>query len=292
MLWVDHIAGHHYLTLGDTFPNYLDSGVSPALETWQHVAATSDGVTARYYVDGVEVASRALSGSVGTSNTWRIGAYGAGAWRVPGRRRRRRPRSTTAPSARARSSSTATTASSRCPCRPTLTPPSAPGTLAATGGVGQISLSWGAATDNMGVVGYNVHRSTSAGFTPSAANRIAQPTGTTFADTGLAAGATYYYKVTAEDAAGQRRPGLERGDRDRLRPDPAERTGHARRDRRLRPGVALVGCGDGQRRRRPLQRPPLDDVRFHADEREPDRAADRHELHEHRPSPPAPTTTR
>ena len=50
------------------------------------------------------------------------------------------------------------------------------------------------------MVRYNVHRSTTAGFTPSLANRIAQPTGTSYTDT-VAAG-TYYYKVTAEDAAG------------------------------------------------------------------------------------------
>ena len=80
-------------------------------------------------------------------------------------------------------------------------PPSAPGTLSATGGLGQVALTWGAATDNTGVVRYNVHRSTTAGFTPSAANRIAQPTGTTYTNTGLAPG-VYYYKVTAEDAAG------------------------------------------------------------------------------------------
>ena len=48
---------------------------------------------------------------------------------------------------------------------------------------------------------YNVHRSTTSGFTPSAANRIAQPTGTSYTDTGLAA-TTYYYKVTAEDPTG------------------------------------------------------------------------------------------
>ena len=80
-------------------------------------------------------------------------------------------------------------------------PPSAPGALTATGGLGQISLSWGPATDNVGVVKYNVHRSTTPGFTPTTANRIGQPTGTSYVDTGLAAG-TYYYKVTAEDAAG------------------------------------------------------------------------------------------
>ena len=73
--------------------------------------------------------------------------------------------------------------------------------MTATPGAGQVALCWAAATDNVGVARYNVHRSTTAGFTPSAANRIAQPSGTSYTDTGLAAG-TYYYKVTAEDAAG------------------------------------------------------------------------------------------
>ena len=80
------------------------------------------------------------------------------------------------------------------------TPPSTP-TLNASGGAGQASLSWTAATDNVAVTRYNLHRSTTSGFTPSTANRIAQPTGTSHTDTGLSAG-TYYYKLTAEDAAG------------------------------------------------------------------------------------------
>ena len=46
-----------------------------------------------------------------------------------------------------------------------------------------------------------MHRSTTAGFTPATANRVGQPTGTSYTDSGLAAG-TYYYRVTAEDAAG------------------------------------------------------------------------------------------
>src|SRR6185437_9519651 len=65
---------------------------------------------------------------------------------------------------------------------PDATPPSAPGTLTATGGLGQVSLSWGAATDNVGVTKYDVYRSTASGFTPSTANRIAQPTGTSYTD--------------------------------------------------------------------------------------------------------------
>ena len=80
------------------------------------------------------------------------------------------------------------------------TAPSTPTNLAATGSAGQASLTWTAATDNVAVTRYNLHRSTSSGFTPSAGNRIAQPTTTSYTDTGLAAG-TYYYKLTAEDAA-------------------------------------------------------------------------------------------
>jgi Concanavalin A-like lectin/glucanases superfamily len=51
------------------------------------------------------------------------------------------------------------------------------------------------------VTEYNVHRSTTSGFTPTSGNRIAQPTGTSYADSGRPPG-TYYYLVTAEDAVG------------------------------------------------------------------------------------------
>src|SRR5205823_3795580 len=44
------------------------------------------------------------------------------------------------------------------------TPPTAPGTLGASGAVGSASLTWGPASDNVGVSGYNVHRSTTSGF--------------------------------------------------------------------------------------------------------------------------------
>ena len=71
----------------------------------------------------------------------------------------------------------------------------------ATAGPGQASLTWTASTDNVGVVRYDVHRSTTSGFTPAAGNRIAQPTAAGYVDTGLAAG-TYYYKVIAADANG------------------------------------------------------------------------------------------
>jgi chitodextrinase len=80
-------------------------------------------------------------------------------------------------------------------------PPTAPSNLTATGAVGTAALSWGAATDDTGVIRYNVYRSTTPGFTPTAANRIAQTTTTSFTDTSLTSG-TYYYRVSAQDTAG------------------------------------------------------------------------------------------
>jgi fibronectin type 3 domain-containing protein len=198
MIWVDHIATHYQLTMNQGMSNYLDSGQNPAAGVWQHLAATFNGTTARFYIDGVEVANRTVSVSIGLSNTWRIGAYGstpAGFFdglidevRIYNRAL----------------NSTEIQSDMNTPVSallgPDTTPPSAPSTVTATAGTGQVSLSWGAATDNVGVTGYDVYRSPSSGFTPSTANRIAQPTGTTYVDATVAPG-TYYYKVTAEDAA-------------------------------------------------------------------------------------------
>ena len=81
--------------------------------------------------------------------------------------------------------------------------PSAPGSLTATRqSASSVGLSWSAAGDNVGVTEYRVHRSTTAGFTPSAANRIATvSSGTSYQDSGAAAG-TYYYRVVAADGSG------------------------------------------------------------------------------------------
>ena len=87
------------------------------------------------------------------------------------------------------------------PPPPDTQPPTPPTNLTATSTTTTANLTWTAATDNTAVTGYNLYRSTTAGFTPAPGNRIAQPTSTGYADTGLAAG-TYYYRVTARDAAG------------------------------------------------------------------------------------------
>jgi hypothetical protein len=74
------------------------------------------------------------------------------------------------------------------------TPPSVPADLAATVGVGSVSLAWSASTDDVGVVGYGVYRG---------GVKIADVTAATYSDTGLALG-SYAYSVDAVDAAGNR----------------------------------------------------------------------------------------
>jgi fibronectin type 3 domain-containing protein len=199
MIWVDHLATHYQLTMNQGLSNYLDSGQNPVAGAWQHLAVTFDGTTARFYINGTEVANRTVSVSIGSSNSWRVGAYGStptGFFDGLIDEVRVYNRALSAVDVQADMNQPVSALTG-----PDTTPPSAPGTLGATGGSGQVSLTWGAATDNIAVTKYDVYRSTTAGFTPDASNRIAQPTGTSYTDSGLAVG-TYYYRVAAEDAAG------------------------------------------------------------------------------------------
>jgi chitodextrinase len=86
-------------------------------------------------------------------------------------------------------------------------PPSAPGVLSATAATSaQINLSWGAASDNLGVTGYLIERCVGGGC--SNFTQIAAPagTGTTFSDSGLAPSTSYSYRVRATDGAGNLGP--------------------------------------------------------------------------------------
>ncbi|GAA2448055.1 glycoside hydrolase family 18 chitinase [Streptomyces mauvecolor] len=77
-------------------------------------------------------------------------------------------------------------------------PPSAPGTPTASNITNTgATLSWPAATDDKGVKNYDVYRGSA---------KIATVTGTTYTDTGLTAGTTYTYSVTARDTADQTGP--------------------------------------------------------------------------------------
>lgn len=83
------------------------------------------------------------------------------------------------------------------------TVPTAPSNLSATAtSSSQINLSWTASTSSCPVT-YNVFRSTTSGFTPSNANRVASGVNAaSFSDTGLAASTAFFYLVQATNAGG------------------------------------------------------------------------------------------
>ncbi len=83
-----------------------------------------------------------------------------------------------------------------CATPPDVTPPSAPRALQATASAEtEVVLTWGAATDDVGVVGYEVQRGDAV---------ATRATGTRSGDAGLRAGTTYCYRVRAFDAAGNK----------------------------------------------------------------------------------------
>jgi chitodextrinase len=81
------------------------------------------------------------------------------------------------------------------------TPPGAPSALTTTSVTSTlINLSWTAATDNVGVTGYQVERCSGSGCTNF--QQVGTSTGTTYGDVDLTASSTYLYRVRATDAAG------------------------------------------------------------------------------------------
>ena len=114
-------------------------------------------------------------------------------------------------------------------------------------GLGTADLSWARVRGQRRSSATTCYRSTTAGFTPTAANRIAQPTGTSYADSRLAAGHLLLPR---------RRRGPGRQHRAAERPrrrDRGWRTRRRRRCRSPRPRMPRPPCGHGHgdRERRP-----------------------------------------
>jgi fibronectin type 3 domain-containing protein len=87
--------------------------------------------------------------------------------------------------------------SSQVSATPQASPPSVPTGLTATAGNAQVSLMWNASA---GATSYRVKRSTVSG---GPYTLIASPTTTSYTNTGLTNGTTYYYVVSAVNSSGE-----------------------------------------------------------------------------------------
>jgi chitodextrinase len=148
-------------------------GQQYGIKTGDVVKATIVGNVITSYINGVEVLQ--VTDSTYTSGSPGIGFYLEGATGV-----------------NSDYGFTSFTAVSNAP--PDTQSPSVPtGLLAAVISQSQINLSWQPSTDNVATTGYQIFRSGS---------QIGSVSGTSFSDTGLAAGTSYTYGVRAVDAAG------------------------------------------------------------------------------------------
>jgi len=78
-------------------------------------------------------------------------------------------------------------------------PPAAPTSLSATAGSGQVALNW---TAGQGAASYNIYRAATAGGEGATPIQTGV-TATSYTDSGLTNGTTYYYKVTAVNPLGE-----------------------------------------------------------------------------------------
>ncbi len=188
--------------VGATFSSHGDqflAGASTLLANqWTHLAATYDGATLRLYVNGAQVASRAMSDSVTSSSSpLQIGGDSAFGQYFKGIIDEVRIYNRALAPAEIQNDMTAAIS----PAALDIQAPTAPSNLTGTSsGPNQINLSWTASTDSVGVSGYLLERCTGSGCTSFA--QIATPTTTTYNDTGLTASTSYSYRVRSTDTAG------------------------------------------------------------------------------------------
>ena len=167
-----------------------------------HVVASQDSNGLRLFVDGAVVATDGWTGNQGFTGYWRVGGGNLNGW--PSQPASTNFAGTVDDVAIYSRGLTADEVGAHFATESADdTAPSTPQGVDATLTDGSAVVTWSAATDDVRVTGYRVHRGTSAGFTVDQANKVADVAGTvtSFTDTSVAAG-TYYYKIVAGDAAG------------------------------------------------------------------------------------------
>ncbi len=181
-------------TFGDTY------GTSAlAVNTWSYLAVSYDRTTIRLYVNGTQVSSLAATGAIASStNPLSIGSDSLYGQYFQGLIDDVRVYNTALTQAQIQTDMTTPVA----PPAPDTSPPSAPGALSANAVSGsRVDLSWGTASDNVGVTGYRVERCQGAGCSNFAQIATTAGTTTSYSDTTASAGTSYSYRVRANDAA-------------------------------------------------------------------------------------------
>jgi chitodextrinase len=183
--------------VGSPPDTFLRGTSTPALNTWTHVSATYDGSTLRVYVNGVQQASRAVSGAISTSTgALRIGGNSVWGEYFSGLIDDVRVYNRALSASELQTDMNTPVGGSPAPPPPADTQaPTTPTGLTVTGQTTSgISLAWNASTDNVGVAGYNVYNGGLDGTTSS----------TSFTLGGLTCGTSYTLAVEAFDGAGNR----------------------------------------------------------------------------------------
>ena len=146
-------------TFGGTNANVFGTG-AVAANAWSHLALTYDGATLRLYVNGTQVSSQARTGAIATStNQLQIGGDSLYGQNFSGLIDEVRVYNRALAASEIQSDMNTPISAST-----DTTPPSAPGTLTSSVvSAVEIDLSWGAATDNVGVTGYQIFRCQGAG---------------------------------------------------------------------------------------------------------------------------------
>ena len=189
---------------GGSYADAFGTAALPA-NTWSYLTETYDGSTLRLYVNGTQVASTAHTGNIATSNNaLQIGGDGIYGQFFAGLIDEVRVynRALTATQIQADQSTSINPSGP-----PDTTPPSQPGTLTAAAVLsGEVDLSWGASTDNVGVAGYQIERCQGVGCTNFTQIAAVAGTGTNYKDTSASASTSYSYRVRATDSAGNLGP--------------------------------------------------------------------------------------